>query len=122
VSIVGLHHVLIAAPSGCEAQARRFFGDLLGLTEVEKPEPLRRRGGVWYCLGEQQLHIGVEEPFSPARKSHPALSVGPGGIDALAERLAVAGAMVLWDDALPGARRFFSEDPWGNRIEFVAGP
>jgi len=120
VSIVGLDHVQLAAPPGCEAQARRFFGELLGLTEVEKPEPLRARGGVWFRLGAQQLHIGVAEPFVPARKAHPALLVGSGEIDALAERLAAAGASVLWDDALADSRRFFSEDPWGNRIELVA--
>jgi len=120
MNIVGLDHFLIAAPAGCETQARRFFGGVLGLAEVEKPEPLRRRGGVWFSLGAQQLHVGVEEPFSPARKSHPALSVAAGGIDALAERLAEAGAKVRWDDEVPGQKRFFSEDPWGNRIEFVA--
>jgi extradiol dioxygenase family protein len=109
----------LAAPSGCEAEARRFFGDLLGLTEVEKPAPLRGRGGVWFSLGAQQLHVGVEEPFSPDKKSHPALSASAGGIVALAERLAQAGAKVRWDDELPDRRRFFSEDPCGNRIEFM---
>jgi catechol 2,3-dioxygenase-like lactoylglutathione lyase family enzyme len=121
VSIVGLDHVQVAAPPGCEADARRFFGALLGLTEIEKPESLRRRGGVWFSLGAQQLHVGVEERFSASRKAHPALRVAPGRIDALAARLAAAGSEVLWDDALPGTRRFYSQDPWGNRIELVAG-
>jgi catechol 2,3-dioxygenase-like lactoylglutathione lyase family enzyme len=122
VDVVGLDHVQLAAPRGCEAEARRFFGELLGLTELEKPEPLRSRGGVWFSLGAQQLHIGVEtDGFSPARKAHPALLVAPGAIDALAARLAAAGAEVRWDDALPGVRRFYSSDPWGNRIELVGG-
>jgi catechol 2,3-dioxygenase-like lactoylglutathione lyase family enzyme len=120
VSIVGLDHVQVAAPAGCEAAARRFYGELLGLGELEKPEPLRRRGGVWFSLGAQQLHIGVQEPFSPAQKAHPALSVTPDRLDPLAERLAGAGAEVLWDDELSGRRRFFSADPWGNRIELIA--
>jgi len=121
VSIVGLDHVQVAAPPGCEAQARRYYGELLGLSEIEKPEPLRPRGGVWFSLGRQQLHIGVTEQFSPARKAHPALSVTGGAIDALAERLVAAGEAVLWDHELPGVRRFYSEDPWGNRIELVDG-
>jgi catechol 2,3-dioxygenase-like lactoylglutathione lyase family enzyme len=121
VGIVGLDHVQVAAPPGCEPEARRFFGELLGLTEVEKPELLRARGGVWFAVGAQQLHVGVTEPFSPAAKAHPALLVAPGEIDALAERLGAAGALVLWDEALPGGRRFYSQDPWGNRIELVAG-
>jgi catechol 2,3-dioxygenase-like lactoylglutathione lyase family enzyme len=122
VSVVGLDHVQVAAPAGCEAAARRFFGDVLGLPEVEKPPSLRERGGVWFSLGAQQLHVGVEDPFSPARKSHPALSVRANELDLLAARMAAAGAIVAWDDALPDTRRFFSEDPWGNRIELVACP
>lgn len=122
MSIVGLDHVQIAAPPGCEREARRFFGDLLGLAEVEKPEALRERGGVWFALGPQQLHVGVQEQFSPARKAHPALRVLPSELDILAKRLAAAGAKIVWDDELPGTRRFYSEDPWGNRIELIAAP
>jgi catechol 2,3-dioxygenase-like lactoylglutathione lyase family enzyme len=107
----------MAAPPGCEAQARRFYGDLLGLPEIEKPEPLRARGGAWFQLEGQQLHVGVEEHFTPARKAHPALACDD--VDALAERLAAAGAVVQWDDAIPGLRRFYTADPFGNRIEIL---
>jgi catechol 2,3-dioxygenase-like lactoylglutathione lyase family enzyme len=120
VSEVELDHVQIAAPPGCEPAARRFFGELVGLEELEKPEPLRARGGAWFRLGERQLHIGVEPEFGPARKAHVALRVAPAELDDLAARLAAAGAPVTWDDDLPGERRFYSEDPWGNRIEFLA--
>jgi catechol 2,3-dioxygenase-like lactoylglutathione lyase family enzyme len=120
VNIIQLDHVQIAAPSGCETAARRFFGDLIGLQELEKPEALRGRGGVWFALGEQQLHVGVETPFSPALKAHPAIRVFPTSLDSLADRLIAAGVKVTWDDSLPGERRFYSQDPWGNRIEFLA--
>lgn len=110
----------LAAPRGCEEAARRFFGELLGLPEVPKPQALRGRGGVWFQVGQQQLHIGVEEPFAAARKAHPALRVRPDALDELAARLDAAGATVLWDEALDEVRRFYSEDPWGNRIELVA--
>jgi catechol 2,3-dioxygenase-like lactoylglutathione lyase family enzyme len=121
VSILGLDHVQVAAPAGCEDDARRFYGGLLGLRELPKPEPLRGRGGVWFALGaEHQLHVGVEDPFAPARKAHPALRVAAGDLEALAERLAAAGCEVRWDDALPGARRFYAADPWGNRLELMA--
>ncbi|MBS1883458.1 MAG: glyoxalase [Actinobacteria bacterium] len=116
-----LDHVQIAAPPGCEAAARRFFGELVGLAEIEKPAPLRARGGTWFALGDRQLHVGVEVEFEPTRKAHVALRMGAAELDGLAERLAAAGAPVIWDDALPGARRFYSADPWGNRIEFLAG-
>lgn len=120
MDVLGLDHVLVAAPSGCEGQARYFFGELLGLPELPKPDALRGRGGVWFGLGEQQLHVGVQEPFSPAQKAHPALRVAPGSLDDLAKRLHGAGATVSWDEGLPGSRRFFTADPWGNRIELVA--
>jgi catechol 2,3-dioxygenase-like lactoylglutathione lyase family enzyme len=110
-----LDHVQVAAPPGCEEEARRFYGELLGLPEVEKPEPLRARGGVWF----DQLHIGVEEEFQPARKAHPALAVQ--NLDELATRLSDAGKRVEWDDALPGIRRFYTSDPWGNRLELLEG-
>ena len=71
-------------------RARRFYGELLGLPEIDKPEPLRARGGVWFALGGQQLHVGVQEPFSPARKAHPALRARADELDALARRLAGA--------------------------------
>jgi catechol 2,3-dioxygenase-like lactoylglutathione lyase family enzyme len=115
-----LDHVQIAAPPGCEEAAREYFGGLLGLAELEKPEPLRGRGGAWFALGERGLHVGVEEGFRPARKAHLALRLGAAELDELAERLAAAGRPVTWDDSLPGERRFYSEDPWGNRIEFLA--
>src|SRR3954452_23847531 len=105
-----LDHVKLAAPPGCEAQARRFYGELLGLEELPKPEALAGRGGVWFALGEHQLHIGVEDAFAPAKKAHPAFRVD--GLDGLAQRL----EDVTWDDAIPGQRRFYAEDPFGNRL------
>jgi catechol 2,3-dioxygenase-like lactoylglutathione lyase family enzyme len=115
--IRGLDHVQLAAPRGCEEDARRFFGGLLGLEEIEKPEPLRARGGVWFRAGAQQLHIGVAEEFAPARKAHPAFAVDD--LDALAGRLESAGVAVEWDEALPDVRRFYVHDPWGNRLELL---
>jgi catechol 2,3-dioxygenase-like lactoylglutathione lyase family enzyme len=119
--ITGLDHVQVAAPPGCEDAARAFYGELLGLPEVAKPESLLAAGGVWFQLGSQQLHVGVADPFAPALKGHPGLAADD--LDALAERLAAAGAPVRWDDRLPGVRRFYTEDPWGNRLELlVAAP
>jgi predicted enzyme related to lactoylglutathione lyase len=117
-----LDHVQIAAPPRSEEQARSFYGDVLGLWELTKPTPLRSRGGVWFALAGTQLHIGVEEDFSAARKAHPALRFTEDGLRAVAERLAAIGATVRWDDELPGVRRFFTDDPWGNRLELLSRP
>jgi catechol 2,3-dioxygenase-like lactoylglutathione lyase family enzyme len=117
--VLGIDHVQLAAPPGCEADARRFFGGVLRLEEIEKPEELAHRGGVWFALtGGQQLHVGVHEDFTASARAHPALRVE--GLEALAEELVLAAEDVHWDDAIPGVQRFFTEDPWGNRLEFVA--
>jgi catechol 2,3-dioxygenase-like lactoylglutathione lyase family enzyme len=117
-----LDHVQVAAPAGCEGQARRFYGELLGLPELEKPDALRGRGGVWFALASgAALHVGVAEGFTPAVKAHPGLRVGTiARLELLARRLEAAGARVVWDAELPGVRRFFTADPFGNRLELLA--
>jgi catechol 2,3-dioxygenase-like lactoylglutathione lyase family enzyme len=114
----GIDHVQLAAPPGCEDEARAFFGGLLGLKELEKPEQLRSRGGVWFRVGTQQLHVGVEQEFAPARKAHPAFAVSR--YDELVARLRSAGVPVADDASIPGVRRCYVTDPWENRIELVA--
>lgn len=116
MTVTGIDHVQVAAPAGREAEARAFYGELLGLEELAKPEPLAGRGGCWFRAGTQELHVGVEDPFIPARKAHPGLVVAD--LDALAARLTGAGLEVSWDDAIPGTKRFHAADPFGNRLEF----
>jgi catechol 2,3-dioxygenase-like lactoylglutathione lyase family enzyme len=108
--------VQIAAPPGCEGAARAFYGGLLGLEELPKPEPLAARGGCWFKAGALELHVGVEDAFAPARKAHPGFVVDD--LEELHERLAAHGITVRDDDALPGTARFYAEDPFGNRLEF----
>lgn len=114
MGILGIDHVQLAAPTGCEVEARRLYGEVLGLVEVAKPERLRARGGVWFSLGAQQLHIGVDENFLPARTAHSAVCVATGELKVVADRLARSGAKVTWDHSLPDVRRFYTEDPWGQ--------
>ncbi|WP_436773383.1 ADP-ribosylglycohydrolase family protein [Yinghuangia sp. YIM S09857] len=117
---VAIDHVQLAIPVGGEDLVRAFYAGPLGMTEVPKPDALAVRGGCWFAAGPVQLHLGVEADFRPARKAHPALVADD--IDALAERLAAAGAPVRWSNEIPGVRRFHTEDPVGNRIEVLASP
>jgi len=115
----GIDHVQLAAPKGCEKQARDFFGGVLGWSELEKPEALRHRGGVWFRCGSHEVHIGVQPSFVPALKAHPAFAVQ--GLQQLKEKLRRCGVEVM-DDELrleEGYRRFFAADPFGNRLEFL---
>jgi hypothetical protein len=120
-SFLGIDHVQLAAPPGCEAAARRFFGELLGLTELPKPSVLAVRGGVWFACGSQQVHVGVEKDFQAARKAHPAFRLsGSDALCALRERLVSGGASVRDGEPVEDTVRFFADDPWGNRLEFLA--
>jgi catechol 2,3-dioxygenase-like lactoylglutathione lyase family enzyme len=119
--VIGIDHVQVAAPAGCEEAARAFYGGLLGLPELEKPAALVARGGCWFTCGEQQLHVGVSEQFSPAAKAHPALRLrNTGALEAMVARLEAAGCAARRDVDLPGITRVFVDDPFGNRIELVA--
>jgi len=116
--IQSIDHVQVAAPPGCEPEARRYYGELLGLRELIKPDSLKQQGGCWFASANgQQLHVGVQHPFTPARKAHPAFAITR--FDELRARMTELGAEVIDDSAIAGLRRFFSYDPWGNRLEFV---
>jgi catechol 2,3-dioxygenase-like lactoylglutathione lyase family enzyme len=116
--IRGIDHVQVLAPTGSEDEARSFFGGLLGLAEVAKPEALAARGGVWFAVGAaQQLHVSVDEGFAPATRAHPAFVVD--NLDALRDRLERASVPVRDDVPWEGVRRFHASDPFGNRIEFL---
>ena len=99
---------------------RSFYVGVLGLTEVPKPPLLAARGGCWFAMADgAELHLGVEADFRPARKAHPGL-LWP-SLDELAARLSQAGYEVRWADReeIAGRRRFHTDDPVGNRLEFL---
>jgi catechol 2,3-dioxygenase-like lactoylglutathione lyase family enzyme len=112
-----IHHVQLSAPSGSEPSARAFWSGVLGLEEVEKPIALAARGGCWFRGHGIEIHVGIEDGFAPARRAHPGFRVD--GIDDWATRLEGAGHPVAWDDLVPGMRRFYTADPFGNRLEFL---
>lgn len=111
-----MHHVQIAAPRGCEEDARAFYAGVLDMTEVPKPPALAGRGGAWFRAGTAELHVGVEEPFRPAA-GHPAFVVD--NLETVVDALRAAGHEASPDDALPGYRRAYVSDPFGNRIELL---
>jgi catechol 2,3-dioxygenase-like lactoylglutathione lyase family enzyme len=121
-AIVSIDHAQIMIPPGGEAEARRFYGELLGLREIDKPAPLRARGGLWMQAGDRQLHIGVETPGvdRAATRAHVAYEVR--GLDEWRARLVAAGVAVKSGETIDGMRRFEVRDPFGNRVELVEKP
>jgi catechol 2,3-dioxygenase-like lactoylglutathione lyase family enzyme len=117
--VLGFDHMQVAIPRGQEDRVRTFYAGLLGLMEIPKPGASAGRGGVWFQCGQLQLHLGVEEPFAPAGKAHPALRIQ--GYEQLLAKLIAAGYRVVQDTQLPGVTRSFVSDPFGNRIELIDG-
>jgi catechol 2,3-dioxygenase-like lactoylglutathione lyase family enzyme len=117
MAIIRINHVQLAMPRGLEDQARRFYGEVLGLHEIPKPPALVGRGGAWFELGGAQLHLGVDPEFRPAKKAHVAFDAED--LDSLATRCREAGYAPRSDEQISGQRRFFVEDPFGNRLEVV---
>lgn len=115
--ILRIDHVQLAIPPGADAEvkARAFYGELLGLREVPKPEAMRARGGMWFAEG---VHLGVEDGARPSAKAHPALVVDD--LAALEAKLAAAGVAFAEARDQPGVRRGHVKDPFGNRIELIA--
>jgi catechol 2,3-dioxygenase-like lactoylglutathione lyase family enzyme len=118
MNILAIHHIQLAIPRNSEDEARGFYGTLLGLQEVPKPEELASRGGVWFESNKLRLHLGVEEDFQAARKAHPAFLVSD--ILQLKSKLLEYGVNIIQDKPLEGYERFYAQDPFGNRLEFLA--
>ena len=117
MQIVGLDHVQLAMPPGGEAEARRFYGEVLGLAEVEKPAPLAAKGGCWFAGPDTAVHLGVQADFVAARKAHPAFRVA--NLEACRRALEVAGVAAIPDTSVEGVQRLHAFDPFGNRLEFI---
>ncbi|WP_315898860.1 VOC family protein [Tateyamaria omphalii] len=115
--IEDLHHIQLAMPNGRENDARAFYVNVLGFSEVDKPDTLRKRGGVWFESNGVQLHLGVEQPFSPAKKAHPGFRVK--SLDETIQHLINAGIAYRTDIDLPDIQRIYVDDPFGNRIELL---
>jgi len=116
--LMGLHHVQLAMPQGGEADARAFYGGVLRMAEATKPGDMAARGGCWFESGSLRVHLGVETPFAPAKKAHPAFLVA--SLAVVRDRLSEAGVAFTDDTEMPGFERVFLADPFGNRIELLA--
>lgn len=124
MTIVRLHHVQLNVPADRASAARRFYGELLGLAELPRPQSLSDAGraGIWFAIGDgQELHVflnpsGADDAANSSR--HPALIVDD--LDALRSRLERAELGVEGAIPIADRERFFARDPGGNRIEFLA--
>jgi len=117
VKLLAIDHVQLAMPRGEEVKARAFYSGVLGMSELPKPVELEKRGGAWFQSGAVQLHLGVEDDFRAAKKAH--VAIGISGAEELKSKLRNNGHAVREDHAISGVVRFFTDDAFGNRLEFI---
>ena len=117
MKIIGVDHVQLAMPAGGESKARRFYAEVIGLSEVPKPARLAARGGLWFEGAGVKIHLGVDPEFRPSRKAHPGLLVAD-LLDMIAA-LRAAGHEVVDGEPMDGYAHAYVDDPFGNRLELM---
>ena len=117
MDILSLDHIQLAMPSNQESSAEAFYSGVLGLTRVPKPPTLQASGGAWFERGPVRIHLGVEQDFKPAKKAHPGLVTSD--LARALQDLEGAGVPTSDIQTLPGRRRIFFHDPFGNRLELI---
>jgi catechol 2,3-dioxygenase-like lactoylglutathione lyase family enzyme len=118
VGITALHHVNITVLRSLEEATKHFYGSLLGLVEVPKPEESRSRGGAWYQIAQSQIHLSIEDEGESRSKRHFCLVVG--NLAFAEEELRAAGVEIIPDERpVRGCARFYVRDPGGNLIEIA---
>ncbi len=115
--VKGIDHIQLVCPKGGEDEARKFYNEILGMKELPKPENLKGRGGCWFICGNQEIHISIQEDFIAPKKAHPGLIVTD--IEALREQLLQLNFVIKEEPPIEGRTRFFVNDPFGNRVEFL---
>lgn len=119
--ILGINHVQVSIPENAENaenEARKFYCDFLGLSEIEKPEVLKVNGGLWLQVGALQVHLGCEDNINRAStKSHIAYEIE--NEEVLRELLIERNVPILESVQIRGYKRFDIRDPFGNKIEFM---
>lgn len=111
-----LNHVQICISESQTEEARVFYSKVLGLKEIEKPESLKKNGGMWFEIADIQLHIGIEEN-SVKSKRHPAFEVED--LEQVREILLNNKITIKEETPIPGQKRFSFFDPFNNRIEVL---
>ena len=112
---ISLHHAQVFYPPGEEPKARSFYGNALGLAEIERPRSLRARDGLWFEAGTGQVHLSAQQDLALHGRRHFALKVDD--LDQIRGRLSSFGARFEEATPIPGWRRCYVFDPFGNKIE-----
>jgi catechol 2,3-dioxygenase-like lactoylglutathione lyase family enzyme len=112
--LTGIHHSSILVTD--MARARQFYGETLGLREVERPANFTTPV-VWFEVGDEHVHLIPSDAPDSKSPRHFALHVDDAR--AAREHLRSHGITVEETVPIPGADRFFIHDPDGNLVELI---
>lgn len=113
IQFTRLDHVLVCIPEGKTAEARAFYGQVLGLTEIPGEHP---GGAIWFEVADIQLHLREEAGGSLSLR-HPAFEIQ--NLEEAKRELQQKGVAISYSSDIDGRQRFFIRDPFGNRMEFL---
>ena len=111
-----LNHIMLCIPEGREEDARKFYGQVLGLPELTDMGYPLPNGAIWFQMGDIELHIRAEKATEMSQR-HPAFEVK--NLEAARRLLEDNGIEIRKDSPIPGRNRFSFRDPFGNRIELI---
>jgi len=128
IPIRRLNHITVSAPSGEEAKAREFYGNVIGLKEIDLPPALTKVYEiVWFDLLDFILHIEFTHHYIQPKTwtengvlmlgRHTAIEVK--GIKEVRKTIADSGAVIHEAVVLADRDRFYCEDPFGNVLEII---
>ena len=119
LEILQIHHVNVTVPKALEAAAKHFYGGVLGLRQLQKPEGSRTNEGAWYELGGLQLHLSLEDGVEN-RPSDRHVCYLVGDIPLAEAEFRDAGVEIIPDPRpMRGRPRFYVRDPGGNLLEIA---
>ncbi len=121
MTITGIDHLQISAPRNGADRVRQFYGDLLELIEIDPPESLAGREGLWYAIGAIPLHVAFEGYGFGNEPRFLALTVAD--LDVVYENLRQKIAPIEKVSDEQGAlTRLKFKDPFGNPLELSLAP
>ena len=119
-SVKRLQHTSVPMPPGGDDQVRAFYGQVLGLREIPKPQGLAGSTVIWFAANDDgdEIHVFKDEQMlSNSSAQHLCLEVDD--VEAYKSRLAAHGCDVRVPETIHNRPRCFTRDPFGNLLELV---
>jgi catechol 2,3-dioxygenase-like lactoylglutathione lyase family enzyme len=114
-----INHVTISVPAGEHAKVRHFYGEILGLEEIPRPDSLNAVYDLmWFKFLDILFHLDFTPPWTtPAENRHVAIEIQD--LPSVRFYLEMQGATIREAVVMPDRDRFYLLDPFGNYFELL---